>query len=858
MGKVDLDALLRRLEERGFEDASETLRSATRGGGGTGSAALPDQAPEADPLPDRLGPFEIVGELGEGGFGVVLLGAQREPVRRLAAVKLLKRGMDSRSVLARFRGEQQAAALMDHRAVATVFESGVAPDGRPWFAMPLVAGIPITAHADLERLGLRPRLALFREAALGVQHAHQKGVIHRDLKPANILVGVEAGVAQPRVIDFGIAKAVEGADPLTSLATQGEAMVGTPAYMAPEQARGQAEVRSDVWALGVILGELLCGARPLDRDPVRGSDGRVETARFQRPSERFSRWLRHDPAAAREAATRRGLEPAALPAAVAGDLDAIVGRCLEEEPARRYASVGALIDDLDRHLDGRPVTARPPSAASLAWRFARRHAAAVSAAAVVALTLLVATAVSVRSAVAARREAQAATAVTDFLVQMLGTADPWRPGGQQDVKVREALDAAAKRLERGEFRGRPAEAARIELAIGAARLQLGMAQDALPSLERAVEGVRGAFGDASPDLAEPLHRLALCLQALGKLPQAEQAMRQSLALSEAGEGRASTAAVQTLNDLGLVLQDAGRGEDAEGSFRQALARLDAVPGADPAVRAGTLGNLGMLLQALGRVDEAQPLIEQALEANRARLGPDELELAMDWNNLGLLQKDRGQLAEAERSLGESLRILRKGLGDAHPNVALVQVNLADALQHAGRTEEAIELLRQAAATARAAYGPDHAEVARADNLLGFALRDAGRPAESEAAFREAVRIWRRTVGPAHPDLASGLNNLARALQDAGRPMDALPVADEAVAMIERTTADDDPRRWVFLGRRGSILTDLRRWSEAQAQLTASLAGLERLQVPEERKRVVRQALERCRAGRDDVGGTGPR
>ena len=266
---LDVEQLLQRLESSGFEKEASTLHVLFSSA--AAAARSRPASPQDEQLPARLGPFEVIGELGEGGFGVVLLGAQREPVKRLAAVKLLKRGMDSRSVLARFRGEQQALALMDHPAVATVFESGLAEDGRPWFAMPLVAGVPITAHADLERLGLRERLRLFRRAAEGVLHAHQKGVIHRDLKPANMLVGVEGDVVQPRVIDFGIAKAVEGADPLTSLATMGEALVGTPAYMAPEQAAGQAEVRSDVWALGVILGELLAGARPLDREPVRGA-----------------------------------------------------------------------------------------------------------------------------------------------------------------------------------------------------------------------------------------------------------------------------------------------------------------------------------------------------------------------------------------------------------------------------------------------------------------------------------------------------------------------------------------------------------------------------------------------------------
>jgi tetratricopeptide (TPR) repeat protein len=840
---LDPEALLRRLEAAGFaEEASDLRTSGTLGHTDSGEAALDES------VPDRLGPFEIVGELGQGGYGAVLLGTQHRPVRRLAAVKLLKRGMDSQSVLARFRAEQQALAMMDHRAVATVLETGVAEDGRPWFAMPLVAGVPITVHADLERLGVEARLRLFREAALGVMHAHERGVLHRDLKPSNILVGVERGAAQPRVIDFGIAKAIDATNPLVTNVTMGEAVLGTPAYMAPEQALGRAEVRSDVWALGVILGELLAGVRPLNREPSRGTDGRLEVAACVRPAERFQRWLRLDAREATEAASARGCTPEALTAALQGDLDAIVGHCLQEEPSRRYPTVSALIEDIDRHLSGRPVIARPASAAYLAARFARRHRWGVAAVAIVAMALVTATFVSVRAAIIARGEARASRAVTDFLVQMLGAADPWRPGGQQEVRVRDALDAAALRLTKGEFAGRARETARIELAIGAARLQLGLAQEARPALERAVALFRSADASEQSGLAEALHRLGLCLQALGELPAAEAALRESVAIHEVVDGPSTTLCLQARNDLALCLQERGDVESAERIYREVLQALGVSSEDRPEVRAGTLGNLGMLLQGTGRLQEAKEPIRQALETNLQRLGSDDLELAMDWNNLGLLQKDLGERTDAEKSLRESLRILRRGLDAGHPNIALVEINLADLLQRMDRGPEAMELLTQAAATARTAYGPDHSEVARAHNMLGFALRDAGRVAASEAAFREAVRVWKISPGGDHPDLATGLNNLARAAQDGGRPQEALTLAEEAVAMIGKVSGEDDPRRWVFLARRGSILVDLKRWSDADAQLQAALEGLERCEAPVSRRRTVLEALVTCHEG----------
>jgi tetratricopeptide (TPR) repeat protein len=846
--RIGADELLRRLEARGFAGEASSLAPLTRG------AAEPE-SDDASAVPARVGPFEIIGELGQGAYGTVLLGAQERPVRRLAAIKLLKQGMDSRSVLARFRGEQQALALMDHAAVATVFESGLAEDGRPWFAMPLVTGVSLTQHADLERLGLQRRLELFLEAAAGVAHAHQKGVIHRDLKPANILVGVEGEREQPRVIDFGIAKAVEGADPLTSLATLDGSPLGTPAYMAPEQVRGIADTRSDVWSLGVVLGELLCGWRPLDREPSRRDDGTIQPGSFRRPSEILRERLRVDPVAARQVSGLRGMAPASLAAALAGDLDAIVGRCLEEEPDRRYPSVESLVEDIQRHLQGRAIEARPPSAVYLLRRFVRRHAILVGAATTVVAAMAVATLLSVRAAARAEAEARAAEAVTGFLVDMLGSADPWRPGGTQDLTVREVLQTAERKLASGAVGERSLERARLTLAVGLARLQLGMAAEALPSLE-AAESQMAALVPGTDMHAEAIHRLGAALQALGRPAEAIERIRRARSLREGLQGPESTAAIRVMNDEALALLDAGQPEAAESVLRLALDRLRRTPTPDPVQLAGTQGNLGMLLQATGRLEEARPFVMAALQTNERRLGPDDLELAMDWNNLGLLQKDLGEHEPAERSLRRSLEILERGLGRKHPSFALVQVNLADLLQRIDRLDEAIALLQEAQGTVRSAYGDLHPELARVSNQMGFVQLGRGDRTGAESAFRTALQVWESALGAEHPDVATACNNVARVLQEQGRLKEAMEFSGRAVAVASRTMPESDPRRWVFLGRQGSILLGLGSPEAAAVQLESALEGLRRVSAPTSRLRPVLQDLERSARARMAKGEEG--
>ena len=554
--KSAFELLLERLERSGFTKEAQHL---TQNQTASNGASAPTEQPD---MPAKLGAFEILGELGEGGYGFVYLGAQHAPVKRTAAIKMLKKGMDSQAILTRFRAEQQAMALMDHPNVATIFESGTSADGRPWFAMPLVAGLPIHAHCDLENISIQARLKLFMDACHGVLHAHQRGILHRDLKPANILISFEDHQAIPKVIDFGIAKAVVGADPLSSLTTQASTPLGTPAYMSPEQFRGDSDARSDIWALGIILGELLCGVRPVRQDPVREIDGRISEPQPERPSLRYARLIHEDPEAAIEVAQQRGITMKILQAQLRGDLDAIVLKCLEIDRDRRYQSVSELLDDLTRHIKGEVVAARPPSLLYQTQRFVLRRRLQVTAVVSVLLAMSVATVISVRSAARANQEKDAATAVTNFLVETIGAADPFGASGSENISLREVLDAAAKR-----FQTHPpeqaAQAIAISTALGGTLTQVGQAKEALPLLDRAMELSRTNLGEQSREYLVAAEKKALALQALGNFDESlklyEFVIQESRPRWQSGD----PTAVATLMNYGLVNKDKGNMPEAE-------------------------------------------------------------------------------------------------------------------------------------------------------------------------------------------------------------------------------------------------------------------------------------------------------
>ncbi|HEY1376274.1 MAG TPA: serine/threonine-protein kinase, partial [Gemmataceae bacterium] len=372
-----------------------------------------------EPMPEApgtvVGPYKLLQQIGEGGFGVVYMAEQGRPVRRLVALKVIKPGMDTAAVLARFEAERQALALMDHPNIAKVLDAGATDSGRPYFVMELVKGVPVTEFCDRNHLPPEQRLKLFVDVCHAIQHAHHKGVIHRDVKPTNVLVTLHDGVPVVKVIDFGVAKATAQKLTEKTLFTAYGQMVGTPPYMSPEQAEMSGldvDTRSDVYSLGVLLYELLTGTTPLEGKRLRQA-GYAEMQRLireedpPRPSTRLS--------ALGESATvlagNRGTDPKHLARLLAGDLDWVVMKALEKDRTRRYDTPGTFADDVARYLRREAVLARPPSAAYRLRKFAQRNRAAVLTAAAVAAALLLGTAVATWQAVratAAERDARAA------------------------------------------------------------------------------------------------------------------------------------------------------------------------------------------------------------------------------------------------------------------------------------------------------------------------------------------------------------------------------------------------------------------------------------------------------------------
>ena len=365
-----------------------------------------------------IGRYTLVRKLGEGGCGTVHLAEQKVPVRRHVALKVIKLGMDTRAVITRFEGERQALAMMDHPDIARVFDAGATEAGRPYFAMEFVDGVPIAKFCDEHRLPLAARLTLFVRVCQALHHAHQKGIIHRDVKPSNLLVAMRDGEPAPKVIDFGIAKATQ--DRLTehTLVTGVDQFIGTPAYMSPEQADqrdGDIDIRTDVYALGVVLYELLTGRLPFEPRTLAhaGVDELRRLIRDTEPPRPSQRLAALSPAERATVAERRGGASAPLAAALRGDLDWIVTRCLEKDRSRRYGTVQELADDLRRHLRAEPVEARPPSTLYRTERFVARHRLACASAAALALSLVAGSVVSVRQAIRATRAEHAATAERD-------------------------------------------------------------------------------------------------------------------------------------------------------------------------------------------------------------------------------------------------------------------------------------------------------------------------------------------------------------------------------------------------------------------------------------------------------------
>ena len=505
------------------------------------------RAAEAAAVASRsFGPYRVLHIIGEGGMGEVWLAEQTTPIRRQVALKVIKAGMDTVQVVARFEAERQALALMDHPAIATVYDGGTTPEGRPYFVMEHVKGEPITVYCDRHKLAMRERLELFAQVCDGVQHAHQKGVIHRDLKPSNVLVAVQDDRPVPKIIDFGVAKATALQLTDRTLYTELGAMIGTLEYMSPEQAEMgglDIDTRTDVYALGVILYELLSGTLPFESKELRlaGFAEIQRTIRDKEPPRPSTRITRLGDAST-AAATNRNTEPRRLASVLRGDLDWVTMRALEKDWTRRYQTVNALAAEVRRYLNHEPVVAGPPSAVYRAKKFVRRHRFGVAAAATLVVLLA---AFAVTMALQARRialerdranrEAETARQVSSFLVGLFEVAKP-SEAAANSVTAREILDKGAARIQ-ADLREQPAVQATLMSTMGAAYHSLGSYKNARTLKDQALTLQRQVYGPGSPEAAGGLVSLAETMSSQAEYKEAEQRAREAVALLRVNPGR---------------------------------------------------------------------------------------------------------------------------------------------------------------------------------------------------------------------------------------------------------------------------------------------------------------------------------
>src|SRR5580704_15493265 len=591
---------------------------------GTTQAMFPDEIAGA-----VIGRYHLLQKIGEGGMGEVWLAEQKEPVRRRVALKLVKAGMDTREVVARFESERQALALMDHPAIAKVLDAGSTPQGAPYFVMEYVAGVPITTYCDNHRLSTRDRLELFMHVCEGVQHAHQKAIIHRDLKPTNILVTAVDGHPAPKIIDFGVAKALTQKLTADTMFTRVGAMIGTPEYMSPEQALSSGEdidTRTDVYSLGIIFYELLAGVHPIDLRKVAFEEF-LRRLREDDPPKLSTKFRAQDPATSKELASKRHTEPPALVKQMRGELDSIALKALEKDRARRYGSPSDFALDIARYLNNEPVLAVPPSVAYRASKFARRYRVALVSTCAFALVLIAAAVISIRQSIRANKEAAVAQAVNDFLQNdMLAQASAANQSGPSakpdpDLKVRTALDRAAQRIT-GKFGQQPEVEAAIRDTIGRTYTNLGLFPKARNQLQRALELHRRGAGAEKPETLKTMSELGQVEDLQGKYPEAEALLSKTVAIQRRVLGSANPDTLFSMNNLAYVYYRQGKYPQAEALYGQTLDFRRRVLGAESPDTLSSESGLAIVYYSQGKYGQAEALDSEVVEIERRVLGPE--------------------------------------------------------------------------------------------------------------------------------------------------------------------------------------------------------------------------------------------
>jgi len=830
------DAKLRQRVEallRAAENAGDFLETPPTGLGNVAEATL-ELGNLSEQPGDKIGRYKLLQQIGEGGCGVVYMAEQEEPVRRRVALKVIKLGMNTKSVIARFEAERQALALMDHPNIAKVFDAGATENGRPYFVMELVRGIKITEYCDQNNLSTEERLKLFTQVCHAIQHAHQKGIIHRDIKPSNILVTQNEKEAVPKVIDFGIAKATTD-QRLTdkTVFTAFEQFIGTPAYMSPEQAMMTSldiDTRTDIYALGVLLYELLTGTTPFDANDLMaaGLDAMRRTIREQepvRPSTKLTQALvapevtrRTGESAGEPASSRRRLQEVAHQ--LKGDLDWIVMKALEKDRTRRYETANGLAMDIQRHLSNEPVTARPPSRLYEFQKTVRRHKFGFAAAAALIFVLAIGVLASSWQALRAKRaereqfklreeaetEATKSQQVAQFMQDMLKGVGPSVAMGRDTAMLREILDRTVERIAQ-DLKNQPEVEAELRNSIGAVYWELGEFDKAAAMHLQALTTQRKLVGQEHPSVATSLHYLARALREQGKRAESEATYRESLAMRKKLLGNENAEVARTMNDLASLLSDELKDGEPEALLREALRiRRKLFENDNPDV-ARSLDDLAYVLNRHGQVNEAVAMHYEALAIRKRTLGENHVEVIYSYRNLARALEAQGQPTEAEKMLRHALAVSQTLLGNQHPDQPGIIRDLANLIEAQGRVSEAAGLRNRPGASSQTTVHSLHE--------AGKHLQQQGRLAEAETNFREALALRRKQFGDVHREVVDTLAALGLVLHQEKKLAEAEQVNREALATERKLSGDEHLLVASAMRQLAGVLNQPGRWAEAE-------------------------------------------
>jgi len=814
---------------------------------------------------DKIGRYKLLEKIGEGGMGVVYMAEQEEPVRRRVALKIIKLGMDTKSVIARFEAERQALAMMDHPHIAKVLDAGatdsphnvaqasspasspgVSPGvgpggetppkpaggdacatlsaGRPYFVMELVQGVPITEFCDQNQFSAGERLKLFIPVCQAIQSAHQKGIIHRDIKPSNVLVTLNAGLPHPMVIDFGVAKATCQKLTEKTLLTNFATMIGTPAYMSPEQAemsKLDVDTRSDIYSLGVLLYELLTGTTPFPEKRLRSVAYRemqriIVEEEPERPSTRLRKTL---------------LGKSEIPnpkSEMDSDLDWIVMKCLEKDRNRRYETANGLAHDIERHLNNEPVVARPPSKLYRLGKLVSRNKLAFAAAGAVTAAILIGLSVSTflffkekasrqRADAASKKSAQ----VAQFLKLMLHRVGPSVALGRDTTMLREILDETAATVAQ-ELKGQPEVEAELRSLMGEVYRDLGEFEKAGQMHQAALTLWRNLRGDQDADVAKTLSNLGLVYRSQSRMEEAESILRQAVEILTGQFDAKDEVVLTARNNLALVLDERQKFQEAEDSFRQILTIRTNTLG-DDSRTADTFNNLAGVRWRQGDSVEAERLHRQALPMRQRLFTAPHPDIAASLSSLGLVLYNQGRYSEAETSHVAAVEMFRKVLPDKHPDLATALNNLALVYGPQGKWSDAEGLFREILAIRQQVLPPAHAHTADTLNNLAWVLQQQpGKQEEAERFHRQALAMRRELWGE-HADVVASLNNLALLLRDRGELDEAREKQTEALAMFRRLNLNHPTLEAKFLNTLALILGDQENLAEAEKLHREALA-----------------------------------